>query len=226
MISVPDLRRRQYGKCLRGCVLTRFLWFRTFAHENLKNRLTWKQKVSVSAFCSATCKLLCISCLTEIRVVVFVTLKMPKALIASVIRVARPGGRKPPPSLGVRPKLALKEVVEGVFCCSESVRAIKRRRCIFSPGRSHASDRGERKPRGPKLALKEVVEGVFCCSESVRATKRRRRRFSLGRCHEVTEGYEDSRRPEARTERGRGNSHGLFLCERRDSNPYALGTRS
>lgn len=42
--------------------------------------------------CSATCKLLCISCLTEIRVVVFITLKMPKSLIASGIRVARPGG--------------------------------------------------------------------------------------------------------------------------------------
>ena len=42
--------------------------------------------------CSATCKLLCISCLIEIRVVVFTTLKMSKALIASVIRAARPGG--------------------------------------------------------------------------------------------------------------------------------------
>lgn len=42
--------------------------------------------------CSATCKLLCISCLIEIRVVVFITLKMPKALIVSVIRAARPGG--------------------------------------------------------------------------------------------------------------------------------------
>lgn len=42
--------------------------------------------------CSATCKLLCISCLTEIRVVVFTTLKMSKALIASVIRAACPGG--------------------------------------------------------------------------------------------------------------------------------------
>ena len=42
--------------------------------------------------CSATCKLLRISCLTEIRVVVFTTLKMPKALITSVIRAARPGG--------------------------------------------------------------------------------------------------------------------------------------
>lgn len=42
--------------------------------------------------CSATCKLLCISCLTEIRVVVFTTLKIPKSLIVSVIRAARPGG--------------------------------------------------------------------------------------------------------------------------------------
>lgn len=42
--------------------------------------------------CSVTCKLLCISYLVEIRVAVFTTLKMPKALIASVIRAARPGG--------------------------------------------------------------------------------------------------------------------------------------
>ena len=42
--------------------------------------------------CSATCKLLRISCLTEIRVVVFTTLKMPKALIVSGIRAARPDG--------------------------------------------------------------------------------------------------------------------------------------
>lgn len=53
--------------------------------------------------CGATCKFLYISCLTEIRVVKITTLKIPKALIVSVIRVARPGGRKPPPSLGVRP---------------------------------------------------------------------------------------------------------------------------
>lgn len=42
--------------------------------------------------CSVTCKLLCISCLTEIRVVVFITLKIPKSLINNVIRVAHPGG--------------------------------------------------------------------------------------------------------------------------------------
>lgn len=42
--------------------------------------------------CGATCKLLRISCLTEIRVVVFTTLKMPKALIVSGIRAARPVG--------------------------------------------------------------------------------------------------------------------------------------
>ena len=38
----------------------------------------------------APCKLLCIRCLTEIRVMVFTTLKMPKALIISEIHVARP----------------------------------------------------------------------------------------------------------------------------------------
>lgn len=42
--------------------------------------------------CSATCKSLCINCLTEIRVAVFTTLKMTKVLIASGIRAARPGG--------------------------------------------------------------------------------------------------------------------------------------
>ncbi len=99
--------------------------------------------VSVSAVCSAACKLLCISCLTEIRVVVFTTLKMPKSLIYSRIRAARPGGSKPPPSLG-EARSSRKKVVEGVFCCSESVRATKRQRRRFSPGRSHDSDRGER----------------------------------------------------------------------------------
>ncbi len=42
--------------------------------------------------CSATCKSLYVSCLIEIRVMVFTTLKMPKALITSGIRAARPGG--------------------------------------------------------------------------------------------------------------------------------------
>lgn len=40
--------------------------------------------------CGATCKLLCVSCFTEIRVVVFPTLKMPKALINNEIRAAHP----------------------------------------------------------------------------------------------------------------------------------------
>lgn len=40
----------------------------------------------------APCKLLCIRYLTKIRVMVFTTLKMPKALIVSEIRVARPWG--------------------------------------------------------------------------------------------------------------------------------------
>ena len=95
--------------------------------------------------CSATCKLLCISCLAGIRVVVFTTQKMPKVLIASVIRAARPGWSKPPTSLGVRPRLAQKED-EGAFSRSVRVRATKRRRRIFSLGRCHVSDRGERKP--------------------------------------------------------------------------------
>ena len=49
--------------------------------------------------CGATCKLLCVSCFTEIRVVVFTTLKMPKVLIISGIRVACPVWSKPPSSL-------------------------------------------------------------------------------------------------------------------------------
>ena len=99
--------------------------------------------VSVSAFCSVTCKSLCVSCLTEIRVMVFVTLKMPKSLINNEMRVARPGGSEPPPSLGVRLRLAQKED-EGAFSRSVRVRATKRRRRIFSLWRSHVSDRGER----------------------------------------------------------------------------------
>ena len=79
----------------------------------------------------------------EIRVAVFTTLKMLKELISSGIRAARPGGSEPPSSLGVRPKLAQKED-EGAFSRSVRVRATKRRRRIFSLGRSHVSDRGER----------------------------------------------------------------------------------
>ena len=41
-----------------------------------------------------------------------------------------------------RPELALKEVVEGVFCCSVRVRATKRRRRIFSLGRCHEVTEG------------------------------------------------------------------------------------
>lgn len=36
----------------------------------------------------APCKLLCIRCLTEIRVMVFTTLKMPKPLLLSGLQVA------------------------------------------------------------------------------------------------------------------------------------------
>ena len=79
---------------------------------------------------------------------VFVTLKMPKSLINNEMRAARPGGSKPPPSLGVRPRLAQKED-EGAFSRSVRVRATKRRRRIFSLGRCHVSDRGGEKPRGP-----------------------------------------------------------------------------
>lgn len=72
--------------------------------------------------CSATYKLLCISCLTEIRVAVFTTLKTLKALIVSGIRVARPVWSKPPPLLGVRSKLEQKGGRGSLllFCASAS----------------------------------------------------------------------------------------------------------
>ena len=129
---------------------------------------------------------------------VFVTLKMPKSLINNEMRAARPGGSKPPPSLGVRPRLAQK-VVEGVFCCSESVRATKRRRRIFSLGRCRVSDRGERN-REARARTEKVVEEAICCSVRVRATKRRRRIFSLGRCR-VSDRGERNREARARTEK-------------------------
>ena len=44
----------------------------------------------------------------------------------------------------MRPEARAKIVVEGGFCCSVRVRATKRRRRIFSLGRCHDSDRGER----------------------------------------------------------------------------------
>lgn len=49
-------------------------------------RLTPVHKADVVG---APCKLLCIKHLTEIRVMIFTTLKTPKALIFSKIRVAR-----------------------------------------------------------------------------------------------------------------------------------------
>ena len=52
-------------------------------------RLTSGHKADVVG---TPCKLLCIRYLTKIRVMVFTTLKMPKALIVSEIRVARPWG--------------------------------------------------------------------------------------------------------------------------------------
>ena len=94
---------------------------------------------------------------------VFVTLKMPKSLINNEMRAARPGGSKPPPSLGVRPRLALK-VVEGAFCCSVRVRATKRRRRIFSLGRCHDSDRGERnrEARSSRKKWSRESSAVLC----------------------------------------------------------------
>jgi len=44
--------------------------------------LTW---VVMRSTCSVTCKWLCIRYLTEIRVVVFTTLKMPKVLMYSLL---------------------------------------------------------------------------------------------------------------------------------------------
>ena len=63
----------------------------------------------------------------------------------------------------MRPELALKEVVEGVFSRSVRVRAIKRRRRVFSLGSSHVSDRGK-KPGGPSSHRKWSREfsAVLC----------------------------------------------------------------
>ena len=135
---------------------------------------------------------------------------MPKSLIDSRIRAARPGGSEPPPSLGVRPKLALKEVVEGVFCCSVRVRATKRRRRVFSLGRCHVSDRGERSrearssrkrwSREPTVVMRACerpnVGDVYSPSGAVTP---------------VTEGKE-AMRPEARAERG-GRGSLLSFCD-------------
>ena len=78
--------------------------------------------------CNVTCKLLCIRCLTEIRVVVFITLEMPKALISSEIRAARPIGSKPQRSLGVRPSSRKKG--RGVVSVSETQDSTK---CRLGP---------------------------------------------------------------------------------------------
>lgn len=68
---------------------------------------------------------------------------MPKALITSVIRVACPVWSKPPPSLGVRPKLAQKRTWSHLrlFCASASDQTSET--CILA-GEMSRSDRGVR----------------------------------------------------------------------------------
>ena len=143
---------------------------------------------------------------------VFVTLKMPKSLINNEIRAARPGGSKPPPSLG-EARSSRKKVVEGVFCCSVRVRATKRQRRIFSLWRSHVSDRGERS-REARSSRKKVVEGAYCRFVIVRAAKRRRRKFSLGRCHDSDRGERTREARSSRKKWSRELSAVLRACER------------
>ncbi len=59
---------------------------------------------------------------------IFTTLKMPKALISSEIRAARPGGSKPPHSLGVRP--SSRKQGRGVVSVSETQDSTK---CRLGP---------------------------------------------------------------------------------------------
>ena len=137
---------------------------------------------------------------------------MPKALINNGIRVARPGGSEPSPSLGVRPKLAQKED-EGAFSCSVRVRATKRLRRIFSLGRCHASDRGERNREARSSRKKRTRESsaVLCECE----------RPNVGDVYSpwgdvtlVTEGNESHEARSSRKKRSREPSAVLRACER------------
>ena len=67
-----------------------------------------REKNDTSLHLGAARKALMLSKIAIFRVAKTTTLKMPKSLTVSVIRAARPGGSEPPPSLGVRPKLAQK----------------------------------------------------------------------------------------------------------------------
>ena len=107
-----------------------------------------------------------------------------------------------------RPELALKEVVEGGFCCSESVRATKRQRRIFSLWRCHVSDRGERnrEARGSRKKSSRESSAVLRACE----------RPNVGDVYSpwgdvtlVTEGNETAR-PEARTKKA-VEFHGFFV---------------
>ncbi len=73
---------------------------------------------------------------------------------------------------------------------------------VFSLGRSHVSDRGERSREA--RARTERGRGVISvCSVIVRATKRRRRKFSLVRCHVSDRGERKPGGPSSR-KKGRG----------------------
>lgn len=112
-----------------------------------------------------------------------------------------------------------KKMAEGVSCRSESVRATKRRRRKFSLGRSHASDRGERirEARGSRKKWSSEASAVL------RACERRNVGDVYSPWGDVTSVTEGNESHEARSshKKSRGMFHGFFLCERRDSNPYA-----
>ncbi len=113
----------------------------------------------------------------------------------------------------MRPELALKEV-EGAFCCSESVRATNRQRRIFSLGRCHDSDRGERSCEA-RSSRKKKWSRKF--SAVLRACERPNVGDVCSPWGDVspeTEGKE-AWRPEARAKRwSRESSAVLRVCER------------
>lgn len=121
-----------------------------------------------------------------------------------------------------RPEARAKKVVEEAFCRSESVRATKRRRRIFSLGRCHARDRGERSlearartERGGRGSLL-----LFCASASDQTSETYILPREMSRSDRGVRGLTESRSSH-RKKMTWSYLHVIFLCERRDSNPYA-----
>ena len=93
-------------------------------------------------------------------------------------------------------------------------------RRVFSLGRSHVSDRGER-IREARARTERGGRGsllLFCASASDQTSETCILPREMSRSDRGVRGLTESR---SSHEKSRGNSHGLFQCERRDSNPYA-----